>query len=146
MIQQIAQMRWTVLLAAFAGFFLAPVGQTWWRSVLYGYDDARPVVVMTGKLVSRNGDEVYIHMGGKKMRQCDYLRVQAYSRAMDGRLSDSYIRRVDIAERGDSKPIGAFDLGTWRIWPVGDAVGVVVYVQHDCDGRLVTTKIADVPI
>lgn len=139
-------MRWTILTAVAAGVFLGPAGQTWWRSVLMYYDASRPVVVMKGSVVKSEDDSVVLTIAGEKLRACTYIRLQAYTAGPDGTLRDAYARREDRPEHADNKPLGTFNLGTWRIWPKGDATRVAVYVEHDCDGRVVKSKIADVEV
>lgn len=144
MIRDLTSMPWTVLSAAVAGFLLAPVGQTGWRAALDAYDDARPVFTATVTSTARDGDAVLLDISVTKLRACRYLRVQVYTRAADGALSDAYTARVDMPEKGDSKPPGRFSIGKWRIWPLAKAEAVLMFTQHDCDGRIVQTKLAEV--
>lgn len=141
-------MRWTIFFGVMLGVFSAPVGQTWWHYVLAIYDDAKPVVVMAGTLVQRDGpDGVVLHLAGEKKRSCRYLSMQAYTILRDGRLSDASAFRIDKPADGHSKPLGLFDLGLWRIWPVThDAAAVEVYAHYDCDDRIVITRIATVAL
>lgn len=146
MIRQIIETPWTVALGAAVGLFLAPVGQSAWDATRAYYDEMRPVVVMSIRLVDVSAGEVRVRIVGEKRRACDYLRMQAYTRGADGSLADAYARREDRKERGDTKPIGAYDIGVWSIWPASGAVAVLMAVQHDCGGRIVLTKIGEVPI
>lgn len=146
MIHILNEMRWTVLIAATVGFAMAPLGTAWWDAMLSQYDKSNPIVTMTGKLVRQDADNVWITVGGEKLRTCTYIRVQAYTRHTSGMLSDAFARRENIPERGETKPLGTYSIGTWRIWPRGDAEAVLMYVLHDCDGRVVITKIAEVTL
>jgi phosphoribosyl-AMP cyclohydrolase len=145
-IAALRDMRWTVLLAAMAGFFMAPLGDSWWRHVLDGYDERNPVVRMSGTLVKQDAESVWIEVVGEKLRACRYIRLQPYTRQKSGVLTDAYARRDGVPERGDTKPPGVYSIGTWRVWPRGEAVAVLMYVLHDCDGRVVTTKVAEVDV
>lgn len=136
----------TVIVGIIAGLFMAPAGQTAWRAALAYYDQARPVVAMSARLVSFEDGTARVAMSGEKIRPCTYLRMQAYTRSSDGALSDAYTRRDDRRERGDSKLPGTYDIGTWSVWPASGAVAVIMVVQHDCDGRIVQSKIADVAL
>lgn len=138
------QMPWTVLFGALVGFALAPASHTWWLTGLRYYDEVKPVVRMSSRLLAHDGDGILVTFSGEKLRACIYLRIQAYTVMPEGALEDAYIRRADLPERGDTKPLGVYSLGTWRIWPVSGAKGVLIYVQHDCDGRLVQTRIGHI--
>lgn len=146
MIKALAELRWSILGAAIVGAMVSPVGHSWWRAALSSYDEASPVVVMRGELIGRDADAVFLRIEGQKLRNCTYLRVQAYAKDSDGQLTDAYLQRVDRPERGDTKPTGNYSIGAWRVWPATGAAAVLVYVQHDCDGRLVVTKIAEVAV
>ena len=137
-------MRWTVIVAAVVGVWLAPLGQTAWDAVQNYYDDSFPVVRMSGRLVKADADSVWLEVSGEKLRTCTYIRIQSYVKSASGVLTDSYVRRENMPERGDNKPLGKFSIGVWRVWPRSDAVAVLLYVQHDCDGRMVSTKVAEV--
>lgn len=114
------------------------------------YDRRSPIVDMRGALVSADDESVIVHMAGtkseKRASECTYIRVLAYTRTADGVLRDAFIRRVDMPEDGHTKPAGQFDLGTWRVWPRSDAKAVLVFAVHDCGGRQVRTKIAEVAL
>lgn len=144
MIRQMLSMPWTVLSAAACGFLLAPAGQTGWRAALDAYDEARPVITATVDNSVRDGDAVLIGISVTKLRTCRYLRMQAYTRSADGALSDAYASRVDMPSKGDSKPPGRFSIGQWRVWPLANSEAVLMFVQHDCDGRIVQSKLAEV--
>lgn len=106
------------------------------------YDSAFPVVTMSGKVTNRMDNFVDVQVGGEKHRPCKYVSLQAFTR-LNGVLRDSNIKRVDIPSAGDTKPLGIFNIGVWRVWPIDGGHDVVLYVSHDCDGRIVVTKITD---
>lgn len=109
------------------------------------YDAVLPVVEMKGELVSRDGDMVVLHITGRKNRECQYGGLQAYSVDVEGERRDALYAKVGQAETARTKPIGVYDIGFWRVWPVTTgSVGVVMYVQHYCNGRMVMTQIAEV--
>lgn len=125
---------------------LVPLAQSMSAQAMQAWDKMNPVVTMQGTLVSASSDEVVLSIAGTKNRDCSYVRVSAYTEWMDGSMRDAYIMRSDFPEKGDTKPRGKFQIGTWRIWPRAGGVRVLVYVHHQCGQRLVTTKIADVPL
>ena len=143
-LHSMSKMRWTLVLAAVAGALMAPVGQAWWTSLLTAYDEQRPIVSMRAVVTSSDEESITVNIDGRKLRQCDYIRMQAYARSPQGNLTDAYIRRLDRQELGDTKPLGWFNVGSWRIWPVNVGSDVLIYVQHDCNGRIVQTKIAEI--
>lgn len=141
---QLAAMRWTVLFSVLLGALLGSIGP---GPLLYLYDIAVPVVNMRGQLVARGDNSVDVHMWGSKNRNCKYLGILAYSHQTNsGLLRDASITRLDRKSTGDTKPRGDFDIGVWRIAPIAGALEVLVYVQHDCDGRAVDTLIAEIDI
>lgn len=144
MIQLLVSMRWTVLAGALIGMLVAPAGQSAWRYIVSLYDEAWPVVAMHGHLVGRAEDAVVVEVEGEKLRDCRYARIHAFARGVDGALRDAFAVRQDHPEAGATKPLGVYNIGRWKIWPTDDAVAVLMYSQHDCGGRIVQTKIADV--
>lgn len=144
MIKHLNSMRWTVLFGLVLGAMLSPVWHTAWSSALHRYDDTFPIVKMTGRLSRQDDESVWVSIQGQKLRMCTYVRVQGYARDSIGMLSDVYTKREDVPERGDTKPVGSYSMGTWRMWPKGQAVAVLMFVLHDCDGRVVLTKVAEV--
>jgi hypothetical protein len=125
---------------------LAPVGMAALDQLQDMYDSAFPVVDMKGKLISFSDDEAVVSIVGRKNRACNYVRIQAYSLDADGNMSDAFIARTDLPESGETKPRGSYTIGTWRIWPLPQSHGVVVYVNHLCGSRIVLTKIAEIPL
>lgn len=114
------------------------------------YDRAAPIVEMQGKLIHTDGHSTLIHITGKKMRDCKFVRINAYYQFRgNGMLVDAFLERMAGPIDGATKPVGEYDLGMWRIWPTDDATKVLVYVHHECCGphpETVLSKIAEVPI
>ena len=125
---------------------MLPLSQSLYLSAARMFDDRFPVVDMDGTLIAAAAEEVTITIGGTKNRDCEYLRLQAYTVNANGTLGDASVARIDRFERGDTKPTGKYSIGSWRIWPRGDAVRVIVYANHLCGTRVVQTKIADVAL
>lgn len=146
MIGELARMRWTIALAACLGFLVAPIGRSGWDVLLGYYDAARPIVRMQADVLSRDGNAITVALAGEKLRNCAFVRLHAYSAGMDGVMQSVYIRRKDIAENGQTRPIGKYDFGDWLIWPIDGTSKVVIYSQHDCDGRLVQTRLATLEV
>lgn len=106
------------------------------------YDSAYPVATGGGAIVRKAPPEIDMHLTVRKHRACVYIGLQAYERHRDGKYHDIYLRRVDVPEKGDTKTPGEYDIGTWRMWPVGDqGAAVLVTAQHVCGGRIVTSQI-----
>ena len=129
------------------GLLVSPVGVAALTAGMAYYDEARPVVRMSGQLVVADGEQVVLRIGGEKLRACQYLSIAGYWRMRDGTLRDANERRVDQEQQGDTKPPGRYDIGEWRLWPrESGAVAAVCYASHNCNGRLIVSKIADVEI
>lgn len=120
----------------------------WWPLVVdlveRATDTAYPVVVSQSRLVSRTDTEAVVAVTLTKQRVCEFSSLQAYSRMRDGVLHSAHAERVDFPVSGVSRPVGTYDAGRWRVWPISGAEGVVLYVQHDCNGRIVSSTFADV--
>ena len=144
-LRSLFDVRWTAVIALALGVWMAPAGQTMWNAAAGYYDDANPVLKMTGRLERQDDDSVWIRVAGEKLRECSYIRVQTYTRNK-GVLTDAFSRREDRPETGHTKPLGTYSIGMWRIWPKGDADTVLMYVQSACDGRLVMTLVAEVTL
>jgi len=140
-------MKFTLLFAVIFGIFISPASTTGSHFVYGIYDSFFPVVTMTGSLVRREGDGgVVIHLAGKKNRACRFVQLDSFSKA-SGILRDATETRVDgVPQNSTSSPVGPFDQGNWLVWPTTEADQIVMYVEHDCDGRIVTTKIAEVKL
>jgi hypothetical protein len=131
-----------LVLGVLAGFATIPIYQFGMDS----YDSEFHVLTMTAKVIAANADKVTIHATGEKRRECQYLRLYAYTVHDAGILHDANIQRVDLPEDRDSKPLGSFDFGFWAIWPREDAVGIQVFSEHLCSGRKVVNKIIDIKV
>ena len=130
------------ILAFLMGALISPTWPFAKNAAMRLYDNTFPVVTMSGKVTNRMDDFVDVNVGGEKHRPCKFVSLQAFTR-LNGVLRDSNLKRVDMPAAGDTKPLGSFNIGVWRVWPVNGGNEVVMYVTHDCDGRFVVTKIAD---
>jgi len=113
----------------------------------FAYDNFVPVLSMQGRVLAKDGDAVTIGMAGKKLRDCQYLGIQAYSQTGHGIRRDTHITRIDRNETRVTRPRGIYDIGQWRIRPVDGATSVTVWAQHSCrEGDVRLTKIAEVAL
>ncbi len=124
---------------------LWPLQQIFEPFVLAAYDKFAPVASMDADIVGRGVDYVDVHVYGVKTRQCKYMQTQSFIR-VGPILKDAVGRRIDIPELGGTKPLGNFDIGIWRVSPIAGGSDVLMFVQHDCKGRAVLTKIADLKL
>lgn len=134
-----------VLIGALTGLALV----LWWPLVLdlseRVTDSAYPVILSQSRLISKTDTEAVVGVMITKQRDCDFRTLQGYSRMRGGVLHSAHTERVDFPVMGVSRPAGAtYDAGQWKVWPVAGAEGVVLYVQHDCGGRIVSSTFADV--
>ena len=135
----------------------------WWPWVLalpliaiaYGADMTHkislffvPVVRMQGELVSRTPDAAIIHMWGQRLRgtECEYRDIMAFGDRAVGLPVDLYITRKDKDADNKTRPTGEYDIGLWEVRPLPGVIAVRVFSMHDCGGRLVATKIAEVKL
>lgn len=139
-------MPFTIVLGLSLGAVLVPAGTYFADAIAAQYDETFPVVEIRGTLVSVADGEAVISMSGKKNRECTYIGIRAYSLGKDGNLSDAFIARTDTPINGNTRPVGSFVIGTWRVWPLPDSRGITVYANHLCGSRIVLTKIADVAL
>lgn len=142
---------WSVAVAIVCGFALLPALQRhyneWADQRESRHELSRPVVDMSGSLVVRSGDSVIINIRGQKLRDCRYSGITAYSVGAAGVRYDARIERIDLPEKGETKPIGQYDLGSWRIWPIYDETrAVIVFVDHFCGNVQVRSVIAEVQL
>ena len=114
--------------------------------VVEHYDDWRPVVKITGERVGAESNAVLLRLRGTKHRECEYLRLTAFTSDAGGRLTAAYINRESKKELGETLPRGTYEFGTWRLWPIDSALRAVVYISHQCGDRIVRTKVADVAL
>ena len=135
--------RWAVILGLIFAVLmqpLSPVINRW-------YQNSTPVVEMIGTVIERTDDSVLIHISGKKLRSCEFMRVTAFIATADGELKDAFLERIGgKPQDGATKPVGQHDLGLWRVWPLQNSTRASVFVQHGCNGELVLSRIADVDL
>lgn len=113
------------------------------------YDSVFPVLTMRGELVSRDADYVDVHIRGTKHRgeECRLVSVYAYTVRADGLRADAFANRMDQPQAGRLRGVGEWDIGIWRVRPVDSlASRAEVWTHHNCVGRDVLTRIADVGV
>lgn len=136
----------TIVVGIVLGALLVPVGTSFTDWLAKQYDKSFPVVVMSGILLSMSNNEAVIALQGRKLRECAYLRTRAYAMDGDGDMHDTYIARADMPETGETRPVGAFQIGVWRVWPLPNSRSVVIYTNHLCGSRIVVTRAADIDL
>lgn len=140
--------RWwpTMLLGSVLGLAMVPVGEWGTAFVRDAYDRGHPVVVAEGVLFERDADSVTLAISGEKHRDCEYVAIAGYTIGSDGLLRSTYIQRVDQPSIGATRPVGRQSFGLWRLWPTDRSVRAEVWISHQCGGRLVRTKVAEVAL
>jgi hypothetical protein len=134
----------TVVAAAIFGITLGTYGDDWLTHV---GDWLRPVVSARGKVVSRDGDTVRIHLWAtKKKENCRLTRVSAYSWMPERILRDANMINP-FGKEAEERPVGVeVDLGERIIWPTFGAQSIVIYAQHWCEGRMVLSRALTLPL
>jgi len=143
---QFWRMPWSALFGACVGVLMVLSTPEIVTDIRGVYDKFRPVLKMSGTVVSRDEDSVTLHITGEKLRgeECRLLSVFGYSVDKDGRLFDALAERIDRTATRRVREQGNYDIGLWRVKPITpDAVGVQVVAQHDCVGRVVLTVMAE---
>jgi hypothetical protein len=147
--QVINWFRWTwapIAVGAVAGLFALPLGQFIATAVFEAFDIHNPVLRATSRVIARDADQIILSISVRKVRACHYLRMQAFGVARGGDMVDINLARTDRAEDGETRPVGEYNIGTWRVWPVAGSKAVVIYSNHLCDGRMVLSKVAEFPV
>ena len=99
------------------------------------------------EVLEREADAVVLNIVAKKMKgeECRLIRVYAYGIDGTGTHSLATVRRVDGSpNQGITHAAGTHDFGAWRIKPTSpETVRVQVYVEHNCLGRVIKSKLAE---
>lgn len=118
---------------------------------LAAWDSAFPVIEpVEAKVTDRHGDEVILNIVAKKNKgeECTLIRIYGYGIDDKGVFSLATVRRPDGSPHmGIIHGSGVHDFGLWRVKPTDeDTVRVQVYVEHNCLGRVIKSKMADVKL
>jgi len=138
----IKDVRWSMIIIVFLLFVLAHLVTPMLTEILNDRAANAPVVKMGGILTARNDDMVTIALIGEKLRECEFVKMNAFT-VINGEMHDSNLIGPDSPVRG-TRPVGIYNLGEWRVWPTNGAEKVMIFVHHSCNGKTVFTKIADV--
>jgi len=133
----------TILLGVLVGLLLVPLSGYWWDWVQSEYDRRFPVVEGKLRLVGSDAERILITFQLTKNRDCQYLRMIAYTTDDWGTRTDARIRRIDGEEVDYSRPRGNYSLGTWEVAPRHQATGLHVEALHECGGRIVKSNLGD---
>jgi hypothetical protein len=137
----------TLALGVVLGLLMAPVAPI--MSDLAGdwYDGLRPVIVAKVRVVDVDDQRAVIHMEADKRRDCNFVRLVAYTIDADGVRRDAQIRRLDGGQmQGITRGVGKYDLGNWEVVPRLGGRMVRVESVHDCDTRQVRTLLGQVEL
>jgi hypothetical protein len=147
MTQDLMGMKWTLVTGVLLGAILSPIGPELLKYAYQRYDATHPVVTMTGEAKEVGEFGAIVELSGIRLRGgCEYVRLLAYTADPRGVLHDAQIRRIDFPETAVSRPPNhPMDFGRWSIHPlVPGAVKAIIYAQHTCGGRLVSTKATEI--
>lgn len=145
MMRGLRELRLTILLAIAVTLIVSQTLVPIILDLRQAYINAAPVVAVQGELINRGSNSATLHLWGEKLRACTYVKVNAYT-LHDGMMVDASTIRIDAPDNHATRPLGPFDMGEWRVWPVAGASKILIFVQHDCNGRVVITKIAEVDL
>lgn len=128
---------WSVIIGVLVGAVLLPVVQTEWSSFSTARrilaEQGTPVVNAAAEIRRRESGAVVLHVTGEKLRDCKLIGTQAFSVRKSVMTSARMEREWPFPLALTHRPIGPFDMGMIKVWPVGDdADEVVLYVLHTC--------------
>ena len=142
---------WAVFVGLIVGALILPGADDAWQKWRFEREreaeQSTPVVVASGKIVERTATSVLIHITGTKLRECRFMGLQAYTVDTGGVMTAAQLERVGVPMMAHSRPLGPFDAGTFRVWPlVDDARGVTIYVSYQCGVHEVRALLAQVAL
>jgi hypothetical protein len=145
------KMVFTTLGGLATGILLVLMAPATLGPALSAWDAAFPVLEpIAAEVIEREPDAVVIGLVAKKTKgeECRLIRIYGYGVDASGVLSLATVRRPDGSpQMGITHGPGVHDFGLWRVRPVDrDAVLVQVYVEHQCLGRVIRSKMAEVPL
>ena len=143
---------WHMLAGLLIGALLMPIAyrewDAWRDSSAMLAERGTPVIQSSGRIVERSADSVVVHITGEKLRDCKIVGIQGFSLNLSGVMTAASIVKLTAhLPQLTDRPVGPFDAGFWRIWPVSaDARKVRVYVLHACNGVEVRSILAEVAL
>lgn len=129
-----------VAVVLFAPWFVGPITAAW--------DAAFPVIEpVDSYIVERRGDELLLNITARKRKgeECTLVRLYGYSVDRMGTYQLATVRRPDGSPHmGIVHDKGLHDFGVWKIKPFdANDAKVIVYVEHNCLGRIIKSKLAE---
>ena len=116
------------------------------ENVRDSYDTTHPVWQgVVAHDVKNNENNITFRLSGEKVRDCRFLRIIATIGYVQDGVADASITRTDKPMVGINRPLGKQELGTYEVWPTRkEARFVFVRAEHECDMRVVSSKLATV--
>jgi hypothetical protein len=136
----------TIAVGVIMGLLMAPLAPFVSEVAGEWYDGMRPVISAQVRVVEVDEHRAVITMQAEKLRECEYVRLVAYTIDTDGVRRDATIRRIDAETRGITRGIGKYDLGRWEVYPRLGGRMVRIESVHDCDTRQVRTLLGQVEL
>lgn len=137
----------TIIAGVFLGLVALPFGAAFVQFVQEKYDDTFPVLTGVVRITEFSQDHVVIDMLATKNRECDYVRLVAYTVTPSGVRFDARISRIGESEGGYTRTPGTYKLGKWMVQPRQQGtVGVRIEAIHSCGGRLVRSLVGETKI
>ncbi len=136
----------TLAFGVILGVMAAPVAPVVAEAMSEWYDGLRPVIVGSVRVVTVDQHRAVISMKVDKRRECEYVRLVAYTIDADNVRRDATIRRMGESEGRVTRTVGVYELGEWEVYPRLGGRVVRVESVHDCDGRQVRTVLGQVEL
>lgn len=136
---------WSAILGLIVGIgFIPVISQEWqsWRLEQQTADEqGTPVVQAEASIVRREPDAVVLRVTGVKLRDCKLVGTQAFSVINSVMTAAKMERAGPVPIAMIPRPVGPFDMGEVRVWPVGmEAEEVVLYALHTCGSRNIEVR------
>lgn len=136
---------WSIGAGFLAGIFLLPVISeeygAWRDTRALIAEQGTPVVQAEAVIVSREASAVVLRVTGVKLRDCKLVGTQAFSVTRSVMTTARMEREGPVPINMIPRPIGPFDMGEVRVWPVGvNADEVVLYALHTCGTRNIEVR------
>lgn len=140
-----ASNHWSIIVGLVLGAVFIPIFQDEWaawrmeRNLIS--EQGTPVVQASAEIIKRDHDSVVLHVTGTKLRDCKLVGTQAYS-VMNKVMSLARMERVyPFPLEYVQRPVGPFDMGHVRVWPVGSSAHeVVLYALHTCGAQTIEVR------
>jgi hypothetical protein len=132
-----------MLMGAIIAVPLTLYADDWVRALT---DRIHPVARARVLHASRVDGELRVSLAVTRLRgECKVLGGYAWGTTPEGYALRINAERTDGRSAADIPPGQEVRVGEWRLWPVAGVASVRLYAHYDCEGRLTSVLLAEVP-